>query len=259
VARRTNLLALNATIEAARAGEAGKGFAVVASEVKQLAAQTARSTQEIADHIGAVRAATGAALGAVNRMKATVSEIDAVSGSITEAVGQQDAATTEIARNVADTAAAVSAMNERNLEVSTEAERGGEYAETVLANTRGLASAVSDLKAAIIQTVRTSSQEVDRRLFARHRVDLGAQVSIGRRALRAVRLLDVSETGARFSGCREGSIGEQGELRVEGLAVPIRFTVTTQHEDQTGVRIDSEPETASSLLAILENQPKRAA
>ena len=55
IAAKTNLLALNATIEAARAGDAGKGFAVVASEVKALATQTARSTEEIAQHIAQVR------------------------------------------------------------------------------------------------------------------------------------------------------------------------------------------------------------
>ena len=103
IAAKTNLLALNATIEAARAGDAGKGFAVVASEVKSLATQTARSTQEIARHIAQVRDATGASVAAVSRIEQTISEINAISGSIAAAVEQQGAATAEIARNVSDT------------------------------------------------------------------------------------------------------------------------------------------------------------
>src|SRR6185437_10103657 len=101
IAAKTNLLALNATIEAARAGDAGKGFAVVASEVKSLAMQTARSTEEIARHIGQVRSATGASVAAVARIAQTITEISTIAGSIAAAVKQQDAATAEIARNVA--------------------------------------------------------------------------------------------------------------------------------------------------------------
>jgi len=99
IASQTNLLALNATIEAARAGEAGRGFAVVASEVKNLASQTAKATDEIASHIGAVQSGTNDVVNAIQAISSTIDEINNISATIAAAVTEQNATTAEIARN----------------------------------------------------------------------------------------------------------------------------------------------------------------
>src|SRR6185369_9336604 len=100
IAEQTNLLALNATIEAARAGEAGKGFAVVASEVKNLANQTAKATEEIASHVGAIQTETQRSVSAIQGVASIIEEINKLTNSVTASVEQQGATTQEIVRSV---------------------------------------------------------------------------------------------------------------------------------------------------------------
>jgi methyl-accepting chemotaxis protein len=104
IAGQTNLLALNATIEAARAGEAGKGFAVVASEVKSLAVQTAKATEEIANHILAVQGSTAGAVDAIRQIATRMQEINRYTSAVAISVEQQSSATGEISHNVASAA-----------------------------------------------------------------------------------------------------------------------------------------------------------
>ncbi|WP_245293399.1 methyl-accepting chemotaxis protein, partial [Methylobacterium sp. CCH5-D2] len=98
IAGQTNLLALNATIEAARAGEAGRGFAVVAAEVKELAAQTARATEEISTQIGRIQGSTDQAVGAIGGITGRIRDLSGVANAIAAAVEEQGAATQEIVR-----------------------------------------------------------------------------------------------------------------------------------------------------------------
>ena len=100
--------------------------------------QTARSTEEIARHIGQVRSATGASVAAVARIDQTIAEISAIAGSIAAAVRQQDAATAEIARNVAATAEAANEMTGRTNDVSHEAAGTGRHAADLRDNTVAL-------------------------------------------------------------------------------------------------------------------------
>jgi methyl-accepting chemotaxis protein len=111
IAAQTNLLALNATIEAARAGEAGRGFAVVAQEVKTLATQTARATQDIAEQIAEMQAATRVSVAAIDTIKQKIGEVEHISSMIASAVHEQGASTHEIARNVRSAASGANAMN----------------------------------------------------------------------------------------------------------------------------------------------------
>ena len=146
IAGQTNLLALNATIEAARAGEAGKGFAVVAQEVKNLANQTAKATEEISQQISSVQEETKDAVGAIEKIRAIIGEVNDIATTISSAVEEQGASTQEIARNVQQAARGTQDVNQNIEAVSKAAGETGSAAGQVLNASQEMARQAEGLR-----------------------------------------------------------------------------------------------------------------
>ncbi len=159
IASQTNLLALNATIEAARAGEAGRGFAVVASEVKELATQTTRALDVIAEHVHAIQSASGESISAIREITGMIEEINQVASSIAVAVTEQSAATQGISENVQQVAAGTEHASHGIAVVTSATANTGAAAEQVLAASKELAEQSQTMRArvdAFLQTVRAA-------------------------------------------------------------------------------------------------------
>ncbi|MFV0409820.1 MAG: methyl-accepting chemotaxis protein [Paracoccus sp. (in: a-proteobacteria)] len=117
----TNLLSINAAVEAARAGEVGRGFAVVAQEVRNLAQQSGKASQSIAELIGKSEAEVQSGVSLVRQTGSALNDIQTAVRGVVENIAGIAHVTSEQSTGVQEVSSALShldSVNQANLSMS---------------------------------------------------------------------------------------------------------------------------------------------
>jgi len=206
--------------------------------VKNLANQTARSTEDINRQIAEIQAGTEAAVAAMTDVGDRVREIDGATTAIAAAIEQQGATSSEIARNVSQTNSAALEMSEKIQNVSVGAGHVKSRADNVRVSIGEVTGNIGGLREILVRVVRSSMADANRRMAVRHTVSAQGQIFDHSGKQHEGELLDISETGARIRCSPEIQQGEAGTLKVQGFATALPFIVRGKKGDSLHVELE---------------------
>ena len=145
IAFQTNILALNAAVEAARAGEAGLGFAVVADEVRSLAQRSAEAARETAALIEESIARSQAGRDKVEEVNAAIAALAEQSAAVRSLVDEVHGGSREQQQAVQRIGASLRQIEEVSQQAAAGAEEGSAAAEELSAQAASLLDVVGVL------------------------------------------------------------------------------------------------------------------
>lgn len=122
IADKVDLLALNAGLEGTKAGEVGRGFSLVAAEMRRLSEHVMDSVRDIRKLVSDMHQASHASVLATEEGIKLARETAGAAAKISEAVGQQREATTQVKTAIIDVVAGVN----ESLSTSGETTRNAE-------------------------------------------------------------------------------------------------------------------------------------